>query len=637
MVKAMNLPISKTVPPIRRFALLFATTRREYIPIGSVSASMPTTVAANSKANRLVAVDRFSIFCALFFIFLILIISSANAANNLAPRATVDRTVVTTGDSLTLTIRIDDTGSYDEPDYSLLQKDFDVYGSSQSSQHVINNGRIESWTEWQTTLTPKHSGQLQIPPLAVAGSRTQPITIQVNADNNTGNSAVDGSEPVFIEVQTDRNSVYVQQQVLLTARVYIAVQLDNMQLTKPDFDNANIKQIGESTFNRTVNGTPYEVHELTYAIFPQQPGELTIPELVFNAVEITSRRSLFDFPGRGRAVRKMSKQLSVHIKPIPKNFSGPVWLPARNLTLTESWSGDPHHLAAGDSITRNIAIRADGLLAAQLPKLEQPQLDSAKLYADQPTLDDQQDGNGVHSKRVENTALIPTHAGQLQLPETRVAWWDIDSDSEKIASLPSESFAIAAGANNTAAPAPTPAQPAPIQQPTANNSTPTTPTNLTPVSSGTLLWWQIATAVFALLWIIASLAYWQQRKKTQASPRISASVTAISAQEEKAWSEFSAACRANNPVSARQTLLNWAVIFYRDDNVHSIEQLQRHASDQSLTRELQLLDNRLFGALRDSGEWNGETLLRVVRDLKNRKSKKQDSHDTALSPLYPAT
>ncbi|HET8710757.1 MAG TPA: BatD family protein [Spongiibacteraceae bacterium] len=560
----------------------------------------------------------------------------ANAANNLAPRASVDRTVVSEGDSLTLTIRIDDTGSYDAPDYSSLEKDFAVYGTSQSSQHVINNGHIESHTEWQTTLIPKHSGQLQIPPLAVAGSQTQPITIQVNPAGNTG--AIDTSQPVFIEAKIDRDNVYVQQQILLTARVYVAVQLDNMQLTKPDFDNANVKQLSETTFNRNVNGVPYEVHELTYAIFPQQAGELTIPELVFSAVEVTGGNSLFDFPGRGRPLRKMSKQLSVHVKPIPKNFSGPVWLPARNLTLTESWSGDPLHLTAGDSITRSIAIRADGLAAAQLPKLDEPQLDSAKLYADQAKLDDAKDANGIHGKRVENSALIPTRAGPLQLPETRVVWWDVDSDSEKVATLPSETLHIAAGSNTASAPSPamrSPAKPA-AQPTTANAAKPEAIATAVPANK-TLLGWQIATGIFALGWLVTALAYLQLRRQPRPGTSLNADATTENIDEQNTWRDFATACRNNDPAAARQKLALWATQFYRDRNVHSIEQLLHITCDEKLQRELQLLDNRLFGTLRDSSDWNGESLLQVLQDIRKRKPRKNTVAGSELSPLYPAT
>jgi hypothetical protein len=406
-----------------------------------------------------------------------------------------------------------------------------------------------------------------------------------------------------------------------------------LQLTKPEFDNASVKQVGETTFNRSVNGTQYEVHELTYAIFPQQPGDLTIPELVFNAVEATGRRSLFDFPGRGRAIRKMSRQLSIHVKPIPKNFSGQVWLPARNLTLTETWSGDPHHVAAGDSITRSIAIRADGLLAAQLPKLDQPQLDAAKLYADQPALDDQQDANGVHGKRIENIALIPTRAGQLQLPETRVVWWDVDSDSEKVATLSGETLNIAAGANTTNAPPPLSQN---TQQPAApvTNPIPISAPAINQIDKNVLLWWQLATVLLLFALLVTLFAYGNLRKKSKQLISVSKPKSTI-ADDADAWRNLSAACHANNPVAARQALLRWAQIFYRSENIHSIEQLQHIANNPQLTRELQLLDNRLFGVLPDSGEWNGKTLLQPVKNVRNKFISKDITQNNVLSPLYP--
>lgn len=568
----------------------------------------------------------------LLFFFCLLASSFVGAANTPAPRATVDRTIVSEGDSITLTIRIDSSRSSDAPDYSTLEKDFEVYSAGSSSQTGYSNGKFFSSVEHRVTLIPKRSGQLQIPPLNVAGAQTQPITIQVNPQSQT--NAVDSGEPVFVEVQIDHNNVYVQQQVLLTARVYVAVQLNNMQLSKPEFDNATVKQLSETTFNRNINGMPYEVHELIYAIFPQQPGELTIPELVFNAVEIVGGRSMFDFAGRGRAIRKISNQLSVQVKPIPKNFTGSVWLPARNLTLTESWSGDQQHLAIGDSITRSITIRADGLLAAQLPKLEQPQLDSAKLYADQPKLDDAADSAGVHGKRVENSALIPNRTGALQLPETRVVWWDIDSDSEKVATLPGETLTIVAGANAVTAP-PTSQSVTSLQPPaTPSPTAETVPTALIKPTNAAL-WWQIATAVLALLWVATLLAYLQLRGR----PRIAAINSAVNIDdhdEKAAWRNFADACRANNPTAARQQLLQWAAQFYRDENVRSIEQLQHVANNPLLLRELQLLDNRLFGTLRDSGDWNGENLLQVIQEMKKHSARKNRHSGEALPPLYPA-
>ena len=131
----------------------------------------------------------------------------------------------------------------------------------------------------------------------------------------------------------------------------------------------------------------------------------------------------------------MSQPLSVAIKPIPAQFSGTTWLPARNLTLVESWNGNPDQLAVGESMTRSLTLQADGIDAAHLPELAPPVIDGGRLYADQPQLDDSGDARGVHGKRVQSSALIATRPGPLQLPGTRLLWWDVDSDSEQVAEI----------------------------------------------------------------------------------------------------------------------------------------------------------------------------------------------------------
>jgi hypothetical protein len=549
-------------------------------------------------------------------------------------QASIDRDVVSEGDSLTLIISVDGNAD-DEPDYSALKKDFDLFGNSQSTQHSLSNGRLSSHTEWQTTLIPKRSGALTIPPIAVGAITTQALTIQVNPASK--NNANDGSDPVFVETQIDRDSVYVQQQLLFTVRVFASVSLENLHLTKPDFDNATIKQISETTFRRDINDTPYAVHELTYVIFPQQSGELTIPELVCSAVEVARSRSLFDFPGQGRAVRRLSKQLHVHVKPIPKSFSGNVWLPARNLTLTESWDGNPQRLVSGESITRHIGIRADGVLAARLPAIEPLALANAKIYADQPTLDDKQDASGTHGKRVENMALIPTQAGALHLPETKIVWWDIDSDREKTATLSAQSLQIIAGtaaANQpTAQPAATTANTAPL------SSSPTSAMSSDIDNNGTalLLRWQLLSGVLLLLWLLTVFLYWRSRRLggTTSIDKHTPDTLAAS-NEQHAWQLLINACRNNEPAAARQALLQWSRLYFNRPTLRSIDQLHQLYTDETLTRELQQLDNRLFGTLPDSGEWNGETFLQVITNLQNQRSTIPKT-TAQLPPLYPVT
>jgi hypothetical protein len=544
------------------------------------------------------------------------------------PRASVDRNVVVEGDSLTLTIQTDGTGGA-APDYAALQNEFEVYGSSQSTRRSLSNGRLQSSTEWQVTLVPKRSGTLAIPPLPVAGGKTQALAIRVTPAGT--NAATDAPEPVFLEAQLDRQSAYVQQQIILTVRVFRAIELDNMHLSEPSFDTASIRKIGESSFQRDIRGATYLVYELSYAIFPQQAGELTIPELVFNAVQPVARRTMFDFPGQGRRLRKMSPQLHVTVKPIPKNFTGPTWLPARNLTLSQDWGNAAQTVGIGDSITRKISIEADGLLASQLPALESPQLDNAKIYNDQPTLDDQQSASGVRGKRTDNMAVLPNRAGELRLPEVRVIWWDVESDTEKVATLPPSTLHITGGAQAGAAAA-TALAPAAATNPAPVIATETAPSSAAATANSQ--WWQLATALFALAWLITLYFNWRLRgRPSAASP--STLPPAAPASDVAAFDALKDACRANDPAAARAALNIWTRIFYRAPHLLPLEQLLARSGSATLLREVQQLDNRLFGTHPESGDWNGENLLSVVRELRRGNKKGEERNETGLAPLYP--
>lgn len=587
---------------------------------------MPSAIATSPRPVR----SRLAVHVLQLLMLLALlgICAAPRAAPN--PTASVDRSVVALGDSLTLTIHVDDTG-VTAPDLTLLQRDFELYGTSQSTQRSLVNGRLQSSMEWQVTLMPKRSGDLVIPALQVGDGATQPLTVRVGPASGA-TAAGSADEPVFLEAQLDRTSVYVQQQAVLTVRVFHAIQLDDMQLSEPSFDNASVRKIAETSFRREIRGVTYLVHERSYAIFPQQPGELTIPELVFNALQPTSHRSMFGFPGQGRPQRKMTQQLQLTVKPIPKSFTGPVWLPATRLALDEHWSNPTRKVQVGDSITRRITVQADGLLAAQLPALEPPQLDNAKVYNDQPTLDDQQDARGVQGKRTENMALIPSRPGRLALPEVRVVWWDVNSDTERVATLAPSTLQIEGGAASAPVSAPPAAAPdTPTTAPAPAMSSPLAAAASAPAS--TSLPWQIATSLFALAWLVTLYLYWRLRRGGTTPRSRGTEPASTTAMEAAAFRRLQEACRAGDTGAARTALIAWARAFYRAPDIRTVEDVLQRADDPLLLRELQQLDNQLFGRHVDSTAWNGENLLSVVRGLRGAKTTTAKSDE--LLALYP--
>ena len=68
---------------------------------------------------------------------------------------------------------------------------------------------------------------------------------------------------------------------------------------------------GLDEIQRNIDGRPWLVHEIRYAIFPEQSGSLEIPAQTFSARESKPRRSFFDLNSGGRQLRRTPRYLPV--------------------------------------------------------------------------------------------------------------------------------------------------------------------------------------------------------------------------------------------------------------------------------------------------------------------------------------
>ncbi len=557
-----------------------------------------------------------------FVIFLLLVLATAQSFAQ--PSARIDRSVIAIDDTLTLTIRINETGSINGPDLSPLDKNFHILGNSQSSRHMIRNGKSESWTEWTINLMPKRQGQLTIPPINIDGQKTQAININVqpSVPRSAGNL-----QPVFIESEIDKDSVYVQQQLIFTLRIFQSIQLDNMNISEPEFDNAAIEKLAQNSFQRRIQNTPYRVHELRYAIFPQQTGELIIPELIFTANETVSRRSMFSLPGQGRPVRKMSQQHSVNVEAAPAQFTGNTWLPAKSLKLVETWSDSPENIRVGESITRTITIKAEGLLDSQLPPFEFPAINGAKFYPDQGEAETAVADQGVISSRTDSAAIIPTQTGTIELPEIRVDWWDSQRNQLQHAVIPASTLTVK-----------------PALEQNQSNSTPlavdhSQSTELMSeqpitVSDGDHIFWQVTSALLAAGWLITLFMWWRLKQATRISSHSDTHTTEPALSEKQAFKALTRVCRTNTIEQARQALINWARSYWPQHRIQSLQDIQRYCEHSPLSNALLQLDNDLYGSSKDSNSWNGENLLAAIKLVRDSGNSSHSAKEQGLPPLY---
>lgn len=542
-------------------------------------------------------------------LFCLILLSLAALQAQASFTASVDRTRLSEGESIDLTLESDDPTLFGKPDLTPLDEHFQILATRQVNQATTLNGQAQATTRWIVTLQPKQNGEVRIPALQLGRSQTQPIDLQVLAAQ--AGSQAEQLAPVFIDASVDQPQPYVQAQVILSLRIYHSVSLyDDSNLGTLQIADARVEQLGQArTYEKEINGVRHGVIEVRYAIFPQRSGELTIPGLTFTATQVEAaadtQQAFASRPGKRVKVTAPDIPLQVRGKPADYPADAP-WLPARALSLSESWTPQPEQLRAGDSLTRNLTLRAEGLSAAQLPPLPQSLPAGLRHYPDQPQLSQQSADQGLIGNREERDALVPEQAGQLVLPALEVVWWNTQTDRLERSSLPGHTLTVAANpqldAQNAAAPGVDGVAPAPAR-----------------------LWpWQLATLLLSLTNLLGFALWWRARQLPAVARAAANAPSSRSLQDE-----LRRACVANDPHATRQALDAWA----RQQPETLADMAARFVP---LSDALDGLNGALYSDSEGGHSWQGEELWRAIGALPPLDGSAAAAQEhQSLPPLYP--
>ena len=373
-------------------------------------------------------------------VFLTLVCSIKINAQDL--EVSVDRAELARGETLTYTIRIYEQRQGMQLDLTPLTEDFDVLGTRTSSQVRSINGQVESWTDYIVTLFPLTEGELTIPPIEINNLQTEPIVISVV---NEGPRSNQDNDELFLEIEVNKEALYVQEQLLFTVKLYYTINgIRNPQFTELEMEDTVIQLIGSpNQYEQIIEGVRYGVYEKRYVIFPQRSGPLEIPDILFRG-EVTDGSSNFVF--RNLNTRRVTAfiegiTISVNERPVDaQEFDN--WLPVTNLSISEEWSTDVENLSVGDSITRTITLTADGLDGAVLPPFSPETLDGINVYQDPASIERTYVDGSIVGTRVESSTLVPVIAGTIEIPEIVIPWWDVSSDELKEAVITAKSIQV---------------------------------------------------------------------------------------------------------------------------------------------------------------------------------------------------
>nr|WP_305121534.1 BatD family protein [Microbulbifer elongatus] len=503
---------------------------------------------------------------------LLLLVSLSTSAQDLT--ASVDRNELAINETFTLTLRYSGSQSGGQPDFNLLEQDFEVLSRQQSNQYRVINGRAESFVEWTLILAPLKEGKLFVPSLHLHGQISDAIPITVN---KAGQTPSGDNRKAFLEVELDKDKLYVQEQLLVKVRLYTTVGLHDIATDPLQIPGAHIEKVDEQRFERRIKGVGHAVYELTYAVFPESSGELQIPAL--NYVAVTGRRDPFSlFNRNAQRIRLRSEAKTVQVEPKPDSYSGSHWLPAASLGLVQSWSKDPEEFKVGEPITRIITLRAEGLRAAQLPPLPKLNIDGLKTYPDQPQQEDQPGSNGITGSRIETTAIVATKPGSYQLPAVTITWWDTKTGRQRATQLPAFRFNVSGIPISESAP-PGKENPSSPPQPSAAK-----------VEPG--FWQKLAIVAIAshILWIL----YFFRVGKNRSAPRLSKN-TRVAA-NHLVSKDLRNLVKDANPREIQAGLVEWLNIRWPTLRTISLEAAAQRLEISELSQIVGILNDAIYKA-----------------------------------------
>ena len=563
---------------------------------------------------------------------LMLFILTASTPSWAKLTATADRTVLDSNETLQLLVRFDGQAVTSQPDFDVLKRDFKILSNNRQQQYSISNGRSESYTDWKLTLAPKRIGRLLVPSIKYKKDISDAIEISVrkaSPSNTTG-------QPVYTETLLDKSAVYVQEQLLLTHRLYTSIQLTDLSMEELLLPGAIIQKVAQNQFRKRIGNKDYIVIEMKYALFPQTSGKLNIPAVAISAYQVGNNSQSSFFRSRGNQIIRNTDAKTIDVMAKPAHIDADQWMPSSQLTISQKWSNNLDQLLVGEPVTRTITVSAKGLTGAQILPLSLEPSSDFKVYPDQAQLNESVDASGVTGVRQESFALVPNRQGEIVLPEISLRWWDTVNQRMQTATLDAMRLEVGAAPTSAAtnsAPYLEPIELADSQQSAAaisqNNDLQTGDG-----SFSTLMRLSLA-ANALLLTLLAALLL--KRKSKQSARQRPSEINSPRLRLKQLIKAIEIAAKKDDLAALREAVIAWGRSAFPDNKIKTLQEIAELCADPQLKQQFDRLDQSLYNSPNNEDQSPSADIKLLIALLKGLDIPSAEAKTSAngLKPLYP--
>ena len=190
----------------------------------------------------------------------------------------------------------------------------------------------------------------------------------------------------------------------------------------------------------TIEGASYSGQRYEFMLFAQRDGKLTIPPAPVD-VEVKTWGA-----GGGTRIERMSLPGVEFIARTPPGAAGLHGLVSTsNLKAKQNWNPETASAMVGDAIKRTITLRAEDVSGMAFAPMQYSDIEGVGIYPNEPAVDDNYARGELAGSRAETVTYVFEHAGDIDIPDVYLSWWDISAEELKQIVLPGLSLSVKGG------------------------------------------------------------------------------------------------------------------------------------------------------------------------------------------------
>jgi hypothetical protein len=340
--------------------------------------------------------------------------------------------------------------------------------STSRSFEIVNNQSTSVFTQSFTyILMPKNEGTFNLTPATIrvnnANYSSNSLVIRVLPPDQTAGPSTSprGADPsgtssststisnndLFVRIIVDRRTVYEQEGLLVTFKLYSLVDAQPTNIKYPDFEGFLVQDIDISPqwILENYEGRNYRTAIMKQTVlYPQRSGRITVGSGTFeiNVRQRTQRRttSIFDsFFDTYQDVRKYltTTPVTIDVKPLPAgrpaSFTGAVG----NYTMQTSINST--NVKTNEAVVLTVTFNGSG----NIRLLKNPEVvfpNDFEVYDPRVTNNIRTTAQGSSGTKTIEYMAIPRFAGDFEVPAVQFSYFD--PRAEVYRTLASESFKL---------------------------------------------------------------------------------------------------------------------------------------------------------------------------------------------------